>query len=182
MKNMKRMTRTGTSYLLVILLYGCAIPFLIASLGQKTDKLLGFGKLLRPPYQLIAGVVTLAYAWSWIIWSQAFIITRGKGHPNEILGYKLSPLTQRLVTEGPYRYTRNPMAYGLLLFYFVAIAFLRNSIITLALFPFACLFEIWYHTTFEERGLLTRFGIEYERYRKEVPALLPFTRLARHSS
>jgi protein-S-isoprenylcysteine O-methyltransferase Ste14 len=176
---MKKMTRVGFSYLLVILVYGCAIPFLIASLGPRIDRFLGFGPLLRPPYQLVVGAVALAYAWFWIVWSQVFIITRGKGHPNEILGYELSPLTQRLVTEGPYSHTRNPMAYGLLLFYFVALAFLCNSVVTLALFPVACLFEIWYHTRFEEPGLVTRFGDEYERYRKRVPALLPFTRLLR---
>lgn len=181
MKNVKKMTRVGTSYLLVILIYGCAIPLLIASLGPKIDRRLGFGPLLKPPYQLAAGAVALAYAWFWIVWSQAFIITRGKGHPNEILGCEIGPLTQRLVTGGPYRYTRNPMAYGLLLFYFVALAFLRNSIITLALFPAACFFELWYHKTFEEPGLLKRFGNEYERYRKGAPALLPFIRPARHS-
>lgn len=173
---MKKTTRVGTSYLLVILIYGCAIPFLIVSLGPEIDRFLGFGPLLRPPYQLVTGAAALAYAWFWIIWSQVFIITRGKGHPNEILGYELSPLTQRLVTEGPYRCTRNPMAYGLLIFYFVALAFLRNSVVTLALFPFACLFEMWYHRKFEEPGLLARFGAEYERYRKGVPALLPFVR------
>jgi len=178
---MGKMTNVGTSYLLVILIYACAIPLLIVLLGPRLDRLLGLGPLLPFPYQIAPGIISLAYAWFWIAWSQVFIITRGKGHPNEILGYELGPLTQRLVTEGPYRYTRNPMAYGLLIFYFVALAFLRNSIITLALFPFACLFEIWYHTTFEEPGLLKRFGSEYERYRKEVPILLPLLRVVRHS-
>lgn len=176
---MKKTTRVGTSYLLVILIYACAIPLLIASLGPRIDRLLRLGPLLGPPYQLIAGAIILAYAWFWIVWSQVFIITRGKGHPNEILGCELSPPTQRLVTEGPYRHTRNPMAYGLLLFYFVALAFLCNSVITLALFPVASLFEMWYHKTFEEPGLLKRFGNEYERYREGVPAIFPFVRMAK---
>lgn len=169
----------GASYLLVVLIYACGIPLLIAQLGPMIDRLLSLGPLLPFPYQIAAGIIALAYAWFWIAWAQVFIIRRGKGHPNEILGYELGPLTQRLVTEGPYRHTRNPMAYGLLVFYFVALAFLSNAIITLVLFPLACVFEIWYHTTFEEPGLLKRFGSEYERYRKEVPILLPLLRVVR---
>jgi protein-S-isoprenylcysteine O-methyltransferase Ste14 len=173
---MGKPTNVGKGYLVVILIYACAIPLLIALLGPRLDRLLGLRPLLPFPYQIAAGIITLAYAWFWIAWSQVFIVTRGKGHPNEILGYELGPLTQRLVTEGPYRYTRNPMACGLLIFYFVALAFLRNSIITLVLFPLACLFEVWYHKKYEEPGLRTRFGGEYEQYREEVPVLFPFTK------
>jgi protein-S-isoprenylcysteine O-methyltransferase Ste14 len=166
--------RVLRSYILVIIVYGCLIPLLIASVGPRLDRLLGIGPLMPAPYHAAAGAAALAYAWFWIIWAQVSIVTRGEGHPNEILGYELGPVTQRLVVEGPYRYTRNPMAYGLIVYYFVALAFLRNSVVTLVLLVPACLFEVWYHRTYEEPGLLRRFGSEYERYRERVPLLLPF--------
>lgn len=171
--------RVLKSYLIVILIYACLIPALIVSLGPLLDRILGLRPLLRPPSRLVAGLVTGAYAWFWIIWSQVFLIRRGKGHPNEILGRELGPLTQQLVTEGPYRYTRNPMAWGLLVFYFVSLACVANATAVLLLFLPACLFEIWYHKNYEEPGLLRRFGAAYERYRATVPLLLPFLRCSR---
>ncbi len=166
--------RVLKSYVVVIIAYGCLLPAFIVFLGPRLDRLLGVGPLLPSPYHAIAGLAALAYAWFWIIWAQVFIVSRGEGHPNEILGYELGPVTQRLVVDGPYRYTRNPMAYGLIMYYFVALAFLCSSVVILALLPAACLFEVWYHRTYEEPGLRRRFGSEYARYRERVPLLLPF--------
>jgi len=171
--------RVPTSYLTVIVIYVCLIPALIVSLGPRLDRLIGLPSLLRLPANFVAGAIILAYAWFWIIWSQVFLMKHGKGHPNEILGYELGPLTQHLVIGGPYRYTRNPMAYGLLIFYFVALALLCNATSVLLLFPIACLFEVWYHRRYEEPGLLSRFGTEYIRYRETVPVLLPYVRRVR---
>lgn len=170
---MKKPSRVATGYILVFFIYLILIPFLICSLGPRLDRLIGWGPFLPGSYALAAGAAALIYAWFWIIWSQVFIITRGAGHPNEIMGRELGPVTRRLVVDGPYRFTRNPMAYGLLVFYFVSLSFFCNSPVTLMLFPFACLFEAWYHTRCEEPGLLRRFGEEYENYRAQVPMLLP---------
>lgn len=171
---MRNNRRIVSSYIIVIAIYLLLIPFLIVFLGKGLNRLLGWGPLLPSPYHTAAGIISLAYGWFWIIWSQFFLTTRGGGHPNEILGRELAPTTRRIVREGPYRFTRNPMAYGLTIFYFIALAFLFNITAIVALFPPACLFEIWYHKKYEEPGLLKRFGKEYEDYRKRVPLLFPF--------
>lgn len=168
--------RVFLSYVAVAAIYGAGIPCLVAAAGSALDRALGLRTLAPPPWNTALGLALLAWAWLWIAWSFVFLVRRGRGHPNEILGRELAPSTRRLVTEGPYRHTRNPMAYGLIVFYFAALAFLLNSISILAALPIACAFEVWYHRTFEEPGLLKRFGDEYARYRAEVPLLLPVAR------
>ncbi len=165
--------RIFLSYAAVAAIYGAGIPLLLSAAGPAIDRALRLPGLVPPPWGLLAGLALCAWAWFWIAWSFAFLVKRGGGHPNEILGRELAPTTRRLVTEGPYRYTRNPMAYGLILFYFAALAFLRNSISILAMLPVACAFEVWYHRSYEEPGLMRRFGDDYARYRAEVPLLLP---------
>lgn len=171
--------RVFLSYVAVAAIYGGGIPVLVAAAGAALDRALGLPPLVPPPWDTVAGLALLAWAWFWIAWSLDFLVRRGLGHPNEILGRELAPPTRRLVTEGPYRHTRNPMAYGLIVFYFAALAFLRNSISILAALPLACAFEVWYHRTCEEPGLLRRFGDAYSRYRAEVPLLLPIARRRR---
>jgi len=171
--------RVITSYIIVIAIYACLIPAAIILLGPKLDRLLGLPPFIPPPANIAAGLILLAYSWFWIVWSQIILTRSGEGHPNEILGHELGPLTRKLVTAGPYRYTRNPMAYGLILFYFAALPLLCNAISVLLLLPAACLFETWYHRRFEEPGLLKRFGSDYERYRGTVPLLFPFPKFRR---
>ncbi|MDD5557817.1 MAG: methyltransferase [bacterium] len=168
--------RVVRGYILVIAVYAFGIPLLIAALAPRVDRALGLGPLLPPSVHVWAGLAALAYAWFWIGWALAALVRRGGGHPNEILGRELGPVTRRVVTDGPYRRTRNPMAFGLILFYFLALPLLLNSPVALALLPLACLFEVWYHRRYEEPGLLERFGADYERYRARVPLLLPFRR------
>lgn len=78
----------------------------------------------------------------------------------------------RLVVSGPYRYVRNPI-------YLAVVAVLCGQGLLLArpvLFGYAAgawvltwAFVRWY----EEPGLVRRFGAEYERYRRAVPAWWP---------
>ena len=171
--------RVFLSYVAVAAIYGVGLPILVAAGGHFLDGALGLPPLAPPPWNTAAGLALLAWAWLWIAWSFVFLVRRGRGHPNEILGRELAPSTRKLVTGGPYRYTRNPMAYGLIIFYFAALAFLRNSISILAMLPLACAFEVWYHRACEEPGLLRRFGADYARYRDEVPLLLPVARRRR---
>ena len=176
---MHQRVRVIFSYAAVVAIYGVGIPVLVASVGPRIDAAFGLPPLVPPPWHATVGAALLVWAWFWIAWSFFFLVRHGRGHPNEILGRELAPPTRELVTGGPYRFTRNPMAYGLIVFYFGALAFFRNSITVLALLPPACAFEIWYHRTCEEPGLLRRFGAEYARYREEVPLLLPAPRRRR---
>ena len=80
--------------------------------------------------------------------------------------------TQKLVIQGPYAHTRNPMISGVL-------TVLLGESILFASIPIALWFILFflinnvYFSFFEEPGLLKRFGEEYSEYRKHVPRWIP---------
>jgi protein-S-isoprenylcysteine O-methyltransferase Ste14 len=77
-----------------------------------------------------------------------------------------------LIRSGPYRLVRHPIYTGLLLaFAGSAIARAEWRGVLAVLFALAA---FWRKLTIEERWLTGVFGAEYEAYRAEVPALVPF--------
>lgn len=72
----------------------------------------------------------------------------------------------RLVTDGPYAYGRNPMYVGWALAY-VGVAALTNNAWPLILLP-AVAAAMHQEVRGEEQRLAARFGIEYEAYADQV--------------
>lgn len=72
------------------------------------------------------------------------------------------------VTNGPFRYSRNPAYLGATSMY-VRIALAARSLPALALLPFALAVMERGVVGREERYLLSRFGDAYRRYQDEVP-------------
>ena len=78
---------------------------------------------------------------------------------------------ERLVTEGIYSYVRHPQYDGLFL---VTVGFFIQwpSLTTLIMWPI--LMAAYYRLAVrEERELRSRFGEEFEEYRRRVPAFIP---------
>lgn len=101
-----------------------------------------------------------------VVWSVTIQYTLGKGTPAPKVA------TQRLVTQGPYAYTRNPMTLGAL-FIYVGIGVWMGSgvVILLTLIVFsALLVYIYTHETLE---LTERFGQAYTDYKNKTPFLWP---------
>ena len=73
----------------------------------------------------------------------------------------------RIVTHGPYRFTRNPMYVGLTTAY-AGIAVASNMGWPLLLLPIVLLGLVQLVIRREERYLASAFGEEYERYRARV--------------
>lgn len=72
-----------------------------------------------------------------------------------------------LVTDGLYRYSRNPMYLGGVLF-LAGVAMLLGTLSPwLGVIAFGTLIDVAF-IRYEERRLATRFGREYERYRGRV--------------
>jgi hypothetical protein len=97
---------------------------------------------------------------------------RGRGGPADGFEVAISPRTEKLVVAGPYRYSRNPMVYGVFSAYF-AIAFLRGSLGDLVVLAVIVPLFVSYLKRVEERRLLRDFGEEYEQYRREVSMIVP---------
>ena len=75
--------------------------------------------------------------------------------------------TTRLVTGGPYRFSRNPMYLGLTLWY-LAVAAWFNALCVLLVLPFVLYTLQRGVIRREEAYLRRRFGQEYEDYRARV--------------
>lgn len=82
--------------------------------------------------------------------------------------------TDRLVTDGIYRYTRNPQSVGWLILD-TGIAIAGRSGAALALSGvFLLALVAWLPA--EERALQARFGEQYERYRRATPRIIGIPR------
>lgn len=79
----------------------------------------------------------------------------------------------RLITTGPYQWTRSPMELGLLLYYLGIVTYAAN----VAAGVLACLAAtgaiLWYQRNYEENEMEQRFGEEYRRYCSQTPSLFP---------
>jgi len=77
----------------------------------------------------------------------------------------------RIVTEGPYRLTRNPMYLGHIIF-MLGLAVTFRSWVALAILV---LRAIWFHrrVVADEARLAARFGAEYTAYQARVKRWLP---------
>ena len=51
------------------------------------------------------------------IWSIIYMKRVGKGNPFDAMGHEVAPRTRHLMTEGPYKVSRNPMLSGTYLYY-----------------------------------------------------------------
>ena len=111
---------------------------------------------------LAVGAVGLAL----MVWTVRIFITFGQGTP--------APWDppQKLVVRGPYRYVRNPMITGVLLFLMMEAFLLRSWPITVWLVVFLVANMIYFPLS-EEKGLERRFGDAYRQYSAHVPRWIP---------
>ena len=80
--------------------------------------------------------------------------------------------TQKLVVKGPYRYCRNPMISGVL-FILLGETLALNSVNILIIAGLFFIINTVYFILMEEPDLHSRFGKEYETYKKNVPRWIP---------
>ncbi len=101
-----------------------------------------------------------------VIWSVLTQYKVGNGTPVPMVA------TQKLVTQGPYSYTRNPMTLGALFLYSGIGVWMGSGvlIVLIAIVFSVLLMFIYIHET---RELAIRFGEEYQDYRKRTPFLIP---------
>lgn len=112
------------------------------------------------------GVLGVLIGATLVILSVSIQYTLGEGTPSPRVA------TRRLITTGPYAFTRNPMTLGAACFY-LGIAIWSGSVpvIVLVLVIFAGLLTFIY---FHETGELTeRFGPDYLEYKHRTPFLIP---------
>ena len=100
------------------------------------------------------------------IWSIVYMRRVGKGNPFDAMGHEVAPRTKHLMTDGPYRFTRNPMLTGTYLYYIGIVVALWNWWALLVFAIVAGIMILQVHS--EERRLEADFGEEYLDYKKRT--------------
>ena len=104
------------------------------------------------------------------VWSIVYMKRVGKGNPFDAMGHEVAPRTKHLMTDGPYKWSRNPMLTGTYLYYIGVLIAVWN---VWALLVFAAIATVMMlQVRSEEKRLETDFGQEYLDYKKKVRRFL----------
>ena len=135
------------------------LPFIILPL--YVDRHLSLPPFLSKPWNSIVSVPLMFIGALLMLWSM-FVFASVKGTP---VPFNPPP---KLVTTGPFAYSRNPMTIGLFIFMF-GIGFNWGSITSVFIFtPLYIILSILDFKYIEEPELEKRLGQEYIEYKKKV--------------
>jgi protein-S-isoprenylcysteine O-methyltransferase Ste14 len=124
------------------------------------------------PPSLIASLAIalpmLLFGTTLVIRAISLFVTRGRG--------TLAPWdpTEALITEGVYRFSRNPLKSGLFLILVGESVLLQSAALAIWAVAFIAV-NVLYIRWSEEPGLTIRFGEEYAAYCRRVPRWLQWT-------
>jgi protein-S-isoprenylcysteine O-methyltransferase Ste14 len=142
------------------------LPFLVAGVGTRVDRRLGLPSFRIERVSRVVGGLLAVAGFSLGFWSVIAQLDRGRGTPLPVMP------TQELLTDGPFRYCRNPMTLGTILAY-LGIAVAAGTVAGTAFVLGLASSLLAYLKRFEERELAERFGEAYLAYKREVPFIVP---------
>ena len=156
------------SFIFGIILFLCILPglFILIGIYSKDYVLLTLTKIYKF-IELTVSIAGMAVGLFFIIWAALSLWKIGKGTPT------LDAPTQELVISGPYRLCRNPMGFGVLLYYLGIGTLIGGLVVGIMCFIFGITIGSIYHKFFEESELEERFGEEYKQYKEKTPFLFP---------
>jgi protein-S-isoprenylcysteine O-methyltransferase Ste14 len=148
------------------LLFLLVFPCFIVLGASYIDGLLGLPRFTQGLLNGMVGLLLISPGLVLVEWTVKLQLSMGGGTPIPIVA------TRRLITKGPYSYSRNPMATGTTLVY-VGIAVWVGSLSAAGLALVYPAFISAYTKLFEEKELEGRFGSEYVEYKKRTPFVIP---------
>ena len=125
-----------------------------------------------PVGRLYLSVLIALAGLSLSIWSIVYMKRVGEGNPFDAMGHEVAPRTKRLMTDGPYRQSRNPMLSGTYLYYIGIGLACWSWWALLVLAAVAGLMMLQVRS--EERRLEADFGEEYLAYKKRTGRFFTF--------
>ena len=140
------------------------VLFVVVAL--HVDKFLKLPKFLPKTLNLILSLPILSLAFFMMGWS-VYNFLKVKGTP---VPFNPPP---KLVTTGPYAYTRNPMLTGIFLLLFGLSIFFCSISLVILFTPLFIFINAWEVKRIEEPELEKRFGEEYVEYKKQTPMFFP---------
>jgi protein-S-isoprenylcysteine O-methyltransferase Ste14 len=114
---------------------------------------------------LISSLIAIA-GLSLSVWSIVYMKRVGKGNPFDAMGHEVAPRTRHLMTEGPYKLSRNPMLSGTYLYYAGIVVALWRWWALLVFVVVAGLMV--FQVCSEEKRLEADFGEEYLEYKERT--------------
>ena len=153
--------RNIIGYLMGLCIFVIGIPALMWLVSGR-----GWSYVPGNAVQFILAVVLAAAGLALSIWSIVYMRRVGKGNPFDAYGHEVAPRTKHLMTEGPYRISRNPMLLGIYIFDIGVMIWLL-AWWPLAVFALeAALLTLQVRS--EEKRLEQDFGEEYLAYTKRT--------------
>lgn len=100
------------------------------------------------------------------VWSIVYMKRVGKGNPFDAMGHEVAPRTKHLMTDGPYKMSRNPMLSGTYLYYIGVLIALWSwwALLVFAVVATVMMLQV----RSEEKRLEADFGQEYLDYKKRT--------------
>ena len=134
-----------------------ALMWLVSGRPAFTD--LPTGRLFVSALIAIAGLSLSA-------WSIVYMKRVGKGNPFDAMGHEVAPRTKHLMTEGPYKLSRNPMLSGTYLYYvgIVVVFWTWWALLVFAIVASLMMLQV----RSEEKRLEEDFGDEYLEYKEHT--------------
>jgi protein-S-isoprenylcysteine O-methyltransferase Ste14 len=127
-----------------------------------------------PEGRMFIGILLALFGLALSIWSIIHMKVVGKGNPFDAMGHEVAPRTKHLMTEGPYRFSRNPMLSGTYLYYIGYVVAFWNWWALLVFVAVAALMSLQVRS--EEKRLEADFGEEYLEYKKRTGRFITFKR------
>ena len=127
--------------------------------------------LAAPVARILIAFVLAVLGLSLSVWSIVYMRRKGDGNPMDAFGHEVAPRTKHLMTEGPYRLSRNPMLTGSFIYYAGVCVWLWTWQALLVFVAFVIIMLLQVRS--EEKRLRRDFGEEYEAYCKRVGRFWP---------
>jgi len=162
---------TGTKRIRMILtplvgfIFSCIVLSLIV-FSFFLDQFFGLPEFISKPFSIAISTPFLvigSFLWLWSAWK--FLKTKGTPVP-------VNP-PPKLVTDGPYAYSRNPMMTGLFMVMAGIGIFFGSVTLTFVMTPLFVFMSILEFKYIEEPELAKRFGTQYIEYKKKTPIIIP---------
>ena len=115
----------------------------------------------------IPAVILMVPGLALSIWSIVYMKKVGEGNPFDAYNHEVAPRTKHLMTDGPYKYTRNPMLVGVYI-YDIGVLLWLHSYWALVVFAMEVIL-LTRQVMSEEKRLEADFGDEYREYKKRGP-------------
>ena len=137
--------------------------FMLIGFFVKNYIPINFNKIM----ELIISIIGIIIGLYFLIWATITQWKIGNGTPAP------NAPTQHLIIIGPYKYCRNPIEFGAILYYLGIGTFVGGIIVGIISCIMGFSLGSIYHKFIEERELERRFGEDYIRYKQNTPFVFP---------